>query len=324
MRIIVHGVGAVGGTVAAGLALAGQEVVGIARGRQLAAIRQDGLTLVSPEAEQCARFDCVGDPSELTLRDDDVILLTTKTQDTPAALAQLRAAGIHDQAIFCAQNGVENERLAARLFPNVHAVTVMLPAEYTEPGRVLAYGTPRHGIFEFGRYPGGLDATDEAVARILSAGGVECFTSPAPMEGKYGKLLMNLGNIVEAALGRGDHTAPVTAKLRAEGAAILEAAGIAWRDAGDEDGRRKALMQPGEIAGARRIGSSSTQSLARGSGSIETDYLNGEIALLARLHGTEAPLNAWFAATGARLAREGRKPGCLTLDDVRAALGDVF
>ena len=33
------------------------------------------------------------------------------------------------------------------------------------------------------------------------------------------------------------------------------------------------------------------QSLARGHGALETDYLNGEIALLGRLHGVATPVN---------------------------------
>ena len=45
MRIIVYGVGAIGGTVASAVALSGQEVVGIARGAQLRAIREGGLVL---------------------------------------------------------------------------------------------------------------------------------------------------------------------------------------------------------------------------------------------------------------------------------------
>ena len=48
MRAIVYGIGAIGGTVAAALALAGQEVVGIARGAQLEAVRAGGLLLRTP------------------------------------------------------------------------------------------------------------------------------------------------------------------------------------------------------------------------------------------------------------------------------------
>jgi 2-dehydropantoate 2-reductase len=63
MRIIVYGVGAIGGTVAAALALSGQEVVGIARGAQLEAIRRNGLLLRTPETNARAQFPCVADPT---------------------------------------------------------------------------------------------------------------------------------------------------------------------------------------------------------------------------------------------------------------------
>ncbi len=169
MRIIVYGVGAIGGTVAAALALAGQEVVGIARGAQLDAIRADGLLLRSPGGDARARFPCVGDPAEIAFGPDDAILLAMKTQDTTAALERLRATGVDGQPIFCAQNGVANERFALRRFPNVHGVTVMMPATFVTPGEIVSQSTPRHGIFEIGRYPGGSD--DDDVRAGCGAGG---------------------------------------------------------------------------------------------------------------------------------------------------------
>jgi 2-dehydropantoate 2-reductase len=91
-------------------------------------------------------------PASLTrrrsaFRQDDAILLTMKTQDTVAALERLRAAGAAGQPIFCVQNGVANERFALRRFPEVHGVTVMMPADLSAPGEVSVFSTPRHGIF---------------------------------------------------------------------------------------------------------------------------------------------------------------------------------
>ncbi|MBI1219000.1 MAG: ketopantoate reductase family protein [Rhodobacteraceae bacterium] len=311
MRIIIYGVGAVGGTVAALLARAGQEVVGIARGTQLAAIRAGGLTLRTPAGAFAVRFTCHAAPAKIAFRPDDAILLCMKTQDTGAALAELRAAGVREQPIFCAQNGVENERLALRLFPNVHGVTVMLPAQFLTPGEVAAFGTPHVGFFDLGRFPGGVDAADTTLAAALTAASLPAFPLPDVMASKYGKLLMNLGNIVEAAFGPGPDNAAITARLRAEGQAAFAAAGIVWRDVGAADPRRDALMQMADIDGIARAGGSSTQSLARGTGSIETDYLNGEVALLGRLHGVATPLNAWFTTLAARMAREGLAPGTI-------------
>ena len=48
MRIIIYGVGAIGGTVAAALALSGQDVIGIARGPHLEAIKANGLLMRTP------------------------------------------------------------------------------------------------------------------------------------------------------------------------------------------------------------------------------------------------------------------------------------
>ena len=46
-----------------------------------------------------------------------------------------------------------------------------------------------------------------------------------------------------------------------------------------------------EVHGAEHPGSSTWQSLQRGS-TLETDFLNGEIVLLGRLHGIPTPVNA--------------------------------
>ncbi len=137
------------------------------------------------------------------------------------------------------------------------------------------------------------------------------------MEAKRGKLLLNLRNVLEAALGAEADTGAFLAPARAEAEAAMTAAGLRWREVGGDDPRR-ALMRQGRVEGAERVGGSSTQSLARGTGSIETDYLNGEIVLLGRLHGVPTPANAWLTGLGARMAREGLRPGAITPAEVTA------
>ena len=200
MRIIIHGVGAIGGVVGAALVEAGHEVLGIARGRMLEAIRAHGLTMISPKGRVMVDLPCVATPSEITFRPDDVVLLCVKGQDTEAALTDLRAAGMTDQPLFCLQNGTANERTALRYFPNVHGVTVMMPATYLEPGEVITHGAPCYGLFEIGRYPQGSDADDAALKEVLDKANIATFVSEAVMAAKYGKLLMNLGNTADAML----------------------------------------------------------------------------------------------------------------------------
>jgi 2-dehydropantoate 2-reductase len=323
MRIIVYGVGAIGGTVAAALKLSGQPVIGIARGTQLAALQANGLLLRTPDKTERAVFPCVGDPSEIDVRSDDLILLTMKTQDTLPALERLRAAGVVEQPIFCVQNGVANERFALRRFREVHGVTVMMPATLPTPGEVSAFSTPRHGIFDIGRYPRGSNEHDARLAHALETGNIAAFVTPDVMQSKYGKLLLNLGNIVEAALGVDADRKPFVSLLQREAEAVLQAAGIAWHDVGSSDPRRDALMRYAAVEGVPRSGGSTTQSLARGAGSVETDYLNGEIVLLGRLHGVPTPANTFFLDLSARMVREKLKPGAIPVAEVEGALATL-
>ena len=103
---------------------------------------------------------------------------------------------------------------------------------------------------------------------------------------KYAKLLLNLSNAVERAVraGRAPH--------RTVRAGHRRRAGRPWTRPGSPTSppevsdieARWRRWGVADIDGRRRAGSSTWQSLARGTGALETDYLNGEIVLLGRLH----------------------------------------
>jgi len=75
VRYIVYGLGAIGGTVAGRLALAGADVAGVARGAHLDRIRADGLRLFGPHESAVVRFPVTDDPAELRPGADDVVIL---------------------------------------------------------------------------------------------------------------------------------------------------------------------------------------------------------------------------------------------------------
>lgn len=321
MRIIIFGMGAVGGVVAAALQRSGQDVIGIARGGMLEAVRSKGLRLRAPDIDETLPVACVSSPAEIDWRPDDMVMLCMKGQDTQAALEDLRAAGVTDQPVFCAQNGIANERAALRLFPNVHGVTVMMPAKYTDPGEVAVFTKPCFGIFDLGRYPSGADADDTRMSQALETARIGAFVREDVMASKRGKLLMNLNNILKAALGHAADTDPLRSRVRAEAEAVFRAAGLAWTEVDERDPRRADLIRPVDaLPGVARVGGSTNQSLLRGTGRLETDYLNGEIALIGRLHGVDAPLNAGLCRIAARIARDGLPPGAYTMDQLEAQL----
>ncbi len=295
MRWIIYGAGAIGGTIGARLHKNGEDVVLIARGEHGAAMAAEGLRFIHPLGNEILRIPCVDHPQKLTPTQHDVILLCMKTQHTAAALAQLCSLNMQDLPIFCVQNGVANERLASRLCSNVYASVVNLPAMHLEPGVVATYaGTDESlgGVLDSGRYPG---ATDDVLVRVcagLQGAGFAAAADPRVMAHKYAKLLSNLSNALELVLAERTEFRDAGRALRAEALTCYEAADIDFVPLRDYTARNSELYTPVDLADAPRAGGSTLQSLQRGSADVETDYLNGEIVLLGRLHGVATPLNA--------------------------------
>ncbi|MGC4786562.1 ketopantoate reductase family protein [Micromonospora sp. DT178] len=310
---MIIGAGAVGGTIGVRLGQAGHDVTLVARGAHLDAIRRRGLTLRRPDGETTWRGPATDGPGDRPLPDDTALVLTVKSQDTEAALAAWADAPVAGGGtaserlpLFTAQNGVANERAALRLFADVHGVCVWLPATHLEPGVVVANGHPHPGMLHLGRYPSGADATDDAVAADLTAAGFVAPVRADVLRWKYGKLLANLGNGLQALLGR-DVPDDLRQRVRAEGVAVLAEAGIAHTTPEEEKAERGDLVDHRPVDGEERAGGSTWQSLARGAGSAETDHLNGEIVLLGRLHGVPTPANA-AVQLAVRRALRGRIP----------------
>ncbi len=320
MRFLIYGAGAVGGVVGGRLCRHGHEVVLVARGRHLTAIRETGLRLESPDETATLHIPVVEHPSEIAFEDRDVLILAVKSQDTAGAFRALAATAPRDLPVVCAQNGVENERSALRMFPRVYGVHVMLPATHLEPGVVQASSTPVTGMLDIGRYPRGLDETARQIAAAFNASTFDSRVLPEIMRWKYRKLLMNLGNAIEAVIEAGPAQDEIDRAATAEGEAVLRAAGIDFASEEEDRTRRADLLQPRPVHGRERGGGSTWQSLARGAGSIEADYLNGEIVLLGRLHGIPTPVNEALQRLANRWAAERRPPGTLSQAEFERAL----
>ena len=320
MRFVVVGAGAVGGVVGGRLAEHGHEVVLVARGAHHDAIRRDGLLVRSPDRQVRVQVPVVERASLAAPTTGDVVLLAVKSQDTQAALDDLGDAP-DDLPIVCLQNGVSNERAALRRTSRVYAVPVMLPATFLHPGVVDSSSSPCTGILDVGRYPTGVDDLTSALAAAFAASGFDSVARPDVMRFKWSKLLMNLGNALEAACGPAARTSVLAGRARDEGRAVLDAAGIDAASDEEELARRGDLISMHPIDGERRGGGSTWQSLARGTGSIEVDHLNGEVVLLGRLHGVPTPVNELLQRTARGLAAAGAPPGSLAVEDLEALLG---
>jgi 2-dehydropantoate 2-reductase len=320
MRFVVYGAGAIGGVLGARLFQNGHDVALIARGAHFEAIRDHGLRIESPHDEALLAIPVVDHPAQLTLTGDDVVVLAMKSQDTIAACEALDACAPPGIAVACFQNGVENERVVLRHFAATYAVCVMSPTAHTEPGVVVAQSAPVSGLLDIGCYPGGLDDRAHAIADALNASTFHSIPRMDVMRWKYTKLLMNLGNSVDAAIAADPRTSELTKRLRTEGEACLRAAGIDFASRDEDKERRGDRMSVQPVNGEFRGGGSSWQSLARGTGTIETDYLNGEIVMLGRMHGVPTPANELMQRVANEAARTGAPPKSVPIDSIFAQL----
>jgi 2-dehydropantoate 2-reductase len=272
-RFVVYGAGAIGGAIGGRLFERGEEVVLIARGAHREALAGEGLTLVDPERLRLLRIPVVGSPEEVDWREDDVVLLTMKSQDTVGALDELRAAAPAAVAVVCAQNGVANEREALRRFANVYGICVQLPATHLEPGLVVIHSAPLAGSLDIGRYPGGLDERAERVAASLAAAGFASVARADIMRWKHAKLLRNAHNSIRALVGAPPAGAELDRRVDVESRGVLDAAGVDYVPDAEYEASHGKVITIRPVEGHAHTLGSSWQSLARGSGAIEADHL---------------------------------------------------
>ncbi len=182
---------------------------------------------------------------------------------------------------------------------------------------------PSSGTFIVGRYGRQATPADEALLATLeadwTASTFRIFVTGDVMAWKHRKLLSNLGNAVQALVGP-DGGDEIADRLTTEALGVYAAHGITVPSDADEEDWRGDSFEVRPVPGVTgELGGSSWQSMKRG-GSIESDFLNGEIALLARLVGQEAPLNATVQRLARQAAAAGSGVGAMTEAGLLSAL----
>lgn len=294
MRYVIVGAGAIGAALGGLLAAVGRDVVLVARGAHLEALRSEGLQLALPDRQLNLALPAVS-LEELRVQPGDVLVLAVKSQQTASVLAQLAGASA---PVVCAQNGISNEDEALRYFADVHGVCVNVPAEHLEPGRVAASGSPLSGVLRFGRYPHGSTDLDRGMAGDFAAAGFGTAVSDDVMAWKRAKLLSNVGNALEVLVSSGssEDVREVHERASAEASSCFVAADLSLTPDDEYEAQLAGRYHSARVAGRERGGGSTWQSIRRGQGSVETDFLNGEIVRLGRLHGVPTPVNARIQA----------------------------
>jgi len=190
VKITIYGAGAIGGYLAAELALAGEDVSIVARGPHLQAIRERGLKLLIEGKEKLARVRATEDPGEIGAQ--DYVILTLKAHSVAPVVDRMRPLLGPDTAVVTAQNGIlwwyfyklrgpwENERLPIAdpggkiwdgLGPERAIGCVVYPScEIVEPGVVRHIDGKR---FMLGEPDGTKSERVTALSKILTSAGLK-------------------------------------------------------------------------------------------------------------------------------------------------------
>jgi 2-dehydropantoate 2-reductase len=293
MKIGVIGAGAIGGTVAALLHRGGHEVEVTARGPHLAAIREGGIRLEGAFGDVTAPVLA----NELLTRPADLVILATKAQDAPAALAA-NAAIVAGTRLLVIQNGLDGLTNAKRETQASEIVggLAMYAASFLSPGEIRIT-TP--GVTY-------LSAAIPELEEAMPTKVVRNFVGA-----QWTKLFVNQVNALPAITGLSvqevvaNHellivlTRSMQENVRIGHARLVRYATL--NGVGDSLLTFFSILPPGFAAAlpsrmARRMGEipnpgSTLQSIKRGQ-ATEVDYLNGAVVVRAEALGKSAPVNA--------------------------------
>jgi 2-dehydropantoate 2-reductase len=300
------------------------DVTFIARGPHLAAMRENGVKLISDGTEQIVHPRCVESAEEAGPQ--DYVLVTLKAHSLPSAAKQMQPLLGPDTAIVSAVNGipwwyfhglggayegrivqsVDPDGQVSALLPPSRAIgCIVYPAaEVTAPGVIdHSYGDR----FSLGEPDGSRSPRAQALSEALIAAGFKAPVRPKIRDELWVKLWGNMAfNPISAlttatldVLTGDEGQRGVARAMMLEGQRVAEALGV--RFAIDVDKR---------IAGAAEVGAHKTsmlQDLERGR-PMEIEALLGAVVELADWVGEAAPISRSVLAL---VRARARAAGCL-------------
>ncbi|HVO90553.1 MAG TPA: 2-dehydropantoate 2-reductase [Casimicrobiaceae bacterium] len=313
MRIAIFGAGGVGGYFGARLALAGHDVVFIARGKHLEAMKAFGLRIESATGELIVDpVQATDDPQQV--RGADVVMFCVKLWDVESAAAQLPAMlKPGGGCVIPFQNGVEAPAVVARHVGGERTLggVAYIAATIRAPGVVAHTGTMAQ--LRVGTLKPDQDARARAFVDACKGASIDCELSPditttiwkkfiflAPMSGCTSVARQPIGIVRSDPDLRATFVAAVT-----ETVTLARALNVPL-ESDIVDAQLKFLDRlPADMR------SSMMNDLLYGN-RLEAPWLSGAVARMSREKGLSAPVNATLyaalkpyidgGATGARKA----------------------
>jgi 2-dehydropantoate 2-reductase len=305
MKFAVIGAGAIGGHVGAALSNGGSEVVLVARGAHLAAIRARGIVVNSPRGDLSARVEATDDIE--SIGPVDVVILAVKAYQIEPILDKLPSLLGAETAVVTMQNGIPwwyfarhggpfegrtlrsldlDGRIGATIAPDrIVGSVVYSAAEIEGPGVIRHLEGTR---FSLGDPARGISARTERIAGAFIAGGLK---APVENDIRVEIWVKVLGNSSFNPISALTHATlvemcddvlvePLVRQMMSECIAIAAALGLELPITIDR-----------RIAGARAVGRHKTsmlQDLENGR-RLELDALVGAVAEIGTIVGVPTP-----------------------------------
>jgi 2-dehydropantoate 2-reductase len=282
------GAGGVGAYLGSRLAIGGADVHLIARGAHLAAMRHNGLTIVTPEGERSTvPVNATDDAAEIGVV--DVVLFLVKSYDTDEAAGRLAPLIGDETMVISLQNGIENEARIAAAVGERHVAggAAYILAAIEAPG-VVRSNRARIVVGEL--VPGPPSPRIERFVQVAGAGDIDARASDDVRRTKWEKyvLLVAFSAVTAATqliVGDIRRSAAASEMLRAimeEAWSVARALGVPLAD--DLVDRQHALV----LAQADDEGTSLRHDLLIGH-RMELDALQGTLRRLGREAGVATP-----------------------------------
>ena len=289
MRIAIMGSGGVGGYVGAWLQQAGEEVVFVARGAHLDAMKREGLRVEHPQSPlHLPRVACTDDPA--IVGPVDLVVFAVKLFDTESAARAMGSMLGAGTRVLTLQNGIDSVGMIRACVDEAIAVrggVIYVSAVIDRPGVIRSPGGLHVVVADAGRGDPVMAGLAEAASRTeglqvkLSDDADtivwEKFVALASLSGATSLLRARMGEI----LGHPE-TRAFQRQLVDEAVAVAGASGHPLRAGLADEIMGKLAAMPGTFR------SSMSEDLERGH-RLELRWLSGRVHALGLEHGVATP-----------------------------------
>lgn len=193
MKTCILGAGSLGSAIGGTLALAGNEVHLVARSAHVAAMREHGLILVSPDGDEQTAQVHAHETAE-GIGPCELVIVLCKAMDTAAVVSGVGVDELigPETVVVSPQNGMGAEDILVDRFGAEHVIggKTYVGGMLLEPGRVRASVEGKHTVF--GELDGSLTERVQRIADTFDAAGLQCEASDNIMGVIWDKLLVNV------------------------------------------------------------------------------------------------------------------------------------